>query len=41
MDLEQFCAGQITLDESNLRALARHIGLSERPAIVNVKEAAV
>ena len=34
MDLEQFCAGQITLDEASLRALARHMGLSERPKMV-------
>jgi hypothetical protein len=40
MDLEQFCTGQITLEDSNLRALARHMGLAERPAIVNVKQAA-
>jgi hypothetical protein len=37
--LQQFCAGQVTLDDSSLRALARHMGLSERPK-AGVKQAA-
>jgi hypothetical protein len=32
--LQQFAAGQVSLDESDLRALARHMGVFERPATV-------